>query len=400
MIEQFDVVIIGAGPSGTVAAAYLLQQGLRVCLIEKQYFPRFVIGESLLPYSLDILAEAGLLNAVAFGGFQPKNGVVFNWGAKFVKFDFQQQYTPRREVALQVERAKFDQILAQEVIRKGADIRFGESVVNMDNDNLPVLLDVKREDGSVYSIHARFVLDASGYFRAVPRLLGWEMENGLALRHVYCTHIDDGIDSPLYDRQKSLVAIHPHLRDVWFWLIPFSHGRASIGVVGEPHHFEHLRSARKALMSMVDEVPLLKLILANAQWENDMPFLFLTGYGASVQKMFGQGFALLGGAAGFLDPVWSSGVVTAMHSAKLASALVIRQLRGEEVDWQREYVDEHSYGANVFRSYIEGWYDGRFQDIVFNEQPMETRQFLTSIFAGYAWDKENPYVREAQMNAF
>lgn len=397
MNETFDVVIIGAGPSGTVAASFLLQNGLSVCIIEKQHFPRFVIGESMLPYSMDILAEAGLMSAVAMGRFQPKNGVAFTWGDRYTQFDYRQQYTPRRAVALQVERAKFDHILAQEVAKKGADIRFGHMVVNMDNSDLPVLLQVRCEDGREYGIHARFVLDASGYFRAVPRLLGWEMETGLAQRYVYCTHIDDNVTDPMYDREKSLIAIHPEHQDVWLWLTPFR-GRMSVGVVGEPHKFTENIGASQVLKKWVDEVPFFAHILKNAQWENDVPFLFLTGYGATVKQMYGQGFALLGNAAEFLDPIFSSGVAMALHSAKLASSVVVRQLRGETVDWQQDYVAKQAYGAKTFRSLVEGWYDGSFQELVFdNKRSVELREALCSVFAGYAWDKDNPYVRDAQI---
>ena len=118
MSDFFDVVIVGAGPSGTVAAALLLQQGFSVCIIEKQHFPRYVIGESLLPFAMDILSEADLLTPVAMAGFQPKNGVVFTYGDRQTHFDFRYQYKHRSSVALQVDRAQFDQILAEEVIKK------------------------------------------------------------------------------------------------------------------------------------------------------------------------------------------------------------------------------------------------------------------------------------------
>lgn len=175
-------------------------------------------------------------------------------------------------------------------------------MVDFNPNEMPVSLTIQREDKSEYRLNARFVLDASGYFRLLPRLLGWEIETGLTQRNVYCTHINDNITDPLYDRYKSTIAIHPKFPDIWVWLIPFANGRASVGVVGESHYFQDDRAASKVMKKFVMEIPFFARILQNAFWENDAPFLFFSRYDSGVKQMYGDNFALLGNAAGFFGP--------------------------------------------------------------------------------------------------
>ena len=213
----YDVAIIGAGPAGSVAAALLNRSGLSVCVLEKQHFPRFVIGESLLPYAMDVLEEAGLLRAVQAAGlgFQYKNGFAFSWGDEYTSFSFLDKFGAGNETAFNVPRAAFDKLLIDEVEKQGVAVRFGESLKAFDNEGDTVLLTVQRENGETYDMETRFVLDASGFYRALSRLMGWDLPPNTVMRQVHFTHIDDRITSPKFDRNKNLVCIHPKHRDVW-----------------------------------------------------------------------------------------------------------------------------------------------------------------------------------------
>ncbi|WP_386698583.1 NAD(P)/FAD-dependent oxidoreductase [Lonepinella sp. MS14436] len=394
-MEKFDVVIIGAGPSGTVSAALLRQQGLSVLLLEKQHFPRFVIGESLLSYAMDILEQAGLADAVrAEPTFQFKNGAAFSWGERYAYFDFNQKFTSGPGTTLQVRRAIFDKILADEVMKKGAVVRYGHSVEAVDNHNDSVILTVNTDQSEHYQVEARFVLDASGYGRVLPRLFNLDIPSNLPMRIAHFTHIEDNISDPTYDRNKILITTHPEHRDIWLWLIPFADNRCSIGVVGLPEKLTG--ESESVLKQFALDSPVLKRLLVNAKWETDFPYLNIKGYSANVKSLHGKNFALLGNAAEFLDPVFSSGVTIALHSARLAAPLIVRQLAGEQINWQKEFTEPLMVGVNAFRTYVNGWYDGSFQDVVYakNANP-EIRAMISSILAGYAWDTSNPYVAKS-----
>lgn len=396
MSTQFDVAVIGAGPAGSVASALLRKKGYQVCVLEKQHFPRFVIGESLLPHCMEMLEEAGFADAVrAEPGFQLKNGAAFSWGSRYTEFDFTDKFSDGPGTTYQVRRAVFDKILIGEAAKQGVEVRFGHGVTAFDNSGDFARLNIETDTGESYELTAKFVLDASGYGRVLPRLLDLETPSHLPPRQAHFTHIDDNIAHPKFDRNKILITTHPQHRDVWIWLIPFGDNRCSIGVVGTPDKL--VGESETVLKKFVYECPMLNEILDKAVWENDFPFRSIQGYSANVKSLHGRHFALLGNAAEFLDPVFSSGVTIALHSAKLAADLLAKQLKGEAADWQTEFAEPLMIGVDTFRTYVDGWYDFRFQNVVYApDRSPEISRMLSSILAGYAWDTENPFVAKSE----
>ncbi|UXY52581.1 NAD(P)/FAD-dependent oxidoreductase [Pseudomonas tohonis] len=393
-IQQRQVVVIGAGPSGAIAAALLKRKGHDVLILERQRFPRFSIGESLLSHCLDFIEEAGMLEAVMAAGFQIKHGAAFAWGGRYTAFDFRDKFTPGKGTTFQVQRADFDKLLADQAELQGVEIRYEEEIIAADFSSDCPRLTVQRLDGSQYQVETAFVLDGSGYGRVLPRLLDLEAPSSFPVRQAVFTHIEDRIDDAGFDREKILISIHPEHRDIWFWLIPFSNGRCSLGVVGEAGRYAGRPEDLDAcLKGFIAETPNLRRLLANAVW--DTPARALGGYSANVKALHGPGFALLGNAAEFLDPVFSSGVTIAMRSASMAAAVLDRQLNGEQVDWESEFATPLKKGVDTFRAYVEGWYESSFQDVIFHEGGSpEIRGMICSILAGYAWDTRNPFVAE------
>ncbi|WP_295749395.1 NAD(P)/FAD-dependent oxidoreductase [Undibacterium sp.] len=391
-IETTDVLIIGAGPSGAVAAALLRQQGRAVLVLEREEFPRFSIGESLLPQSMEYLEQAGMLRAVVEAGFQFKNGAAFVHNGRYTDFDFRDKHSAGWGTTYQVQRGQFDHILAKEAERFGAEIRYRHEVKTVDLNDKP-LVTVQDTDGKIYQVKAEFILDASGFGRVLPRLLKLETPSNFPVRGAIFTHIEDGITAG-FDRNKIRVTVHPQHCNVWFWTIPFAGGRCSLGVVAETSFLERYQgSDTERLQAIVAEEPSLQELLANAKW--DTPARQIVGYSANVASLWGKGYALLGNAGEFLDPVFSSGVTIALKSAALAAAVLQRQFAGEQVDWQNEYGIPLRKGVDTFRAFVESWYAGGFQNIIFHEaQQPEIRRMISSILAGYAWDQSNPFVKE------
>lgn len=392
-----DIAIIGAGPAGSVSAALLRKKGYNVICLERQHFPRFSIGESLLPQCMMFLEEAGMVDAVNNAGFRFKNGAAFARGDERSHYYFPDKFSPGPGTTFQVERGRFDQILATDAAEKGADIRFGHSVRSAICNSDGIELEVSTDKDQQYTLKAKYLLDASGFGRVLPRLLDLELPSDFPSRTSLFTHIDDGIEAGAFDRDKILISVHPDKKDIWYWLIPFENGRCSLGVVAEDARFQEYQhlTEKERLKTLVNEAPNLKALLANANFDTDVRQI--TGYACDVKSLYGENFALLGNAGEFLDPVFSSGVTIAMKSASLIAPLVDRHLKGESVDWQREYAEPLKVGVDTFRVYVDAWYDTRFQEVIFSaEESDEVRRMISSILAGYAWDQNNPLVAKAK----
>ncbi len=394
-MNQPDVLIVGAGPAGAIAGALLKRRGWNVLILEAQKFPRFSIGESLLTHCLDFVAEAGMLEAVEAAGFQLKNGAAFIRGDQYGDFDFSEQFSEGRHSTFQVQRASFDKLLADEAEKQGVEIRYEVRVTAISHEGSQMRVQARAADGD-FEVRPKFVLDASGFGRTLPKLLDLETPSAFPVRNAVFTHVADGAAEGSFDRNKIQIVVHPRHGDVWFWLIPFPRGRCSVGCVARKEFFDaYPASADERIRALVAEEPFLSRILKNAVW--DTPARELGGYAANVKAMHGPGFALLGNAAEFLDPVFSSGVTIAMRSSSMAAALVDRELRGERVDWAQEFEQPLRKGVDTFRVYVRAWYDGRFQDIMFSKtQPPAIRRMICSILAGYAWDETNPFVAEPE----
>jgi flavin-dependent dehydrogenase len=395
-MQSVDAVVIGAGPAGAIASAILHRRGWNVLVVEAQKFPRFVIGESLLTHCLDFVAEAGMLEAVEAAGFRHKNGAAFIRDDEYGAIDFGEQFTQgARTSTFQVQRALFDKVLADEAQRQGVPIRFGTRVVGFQDVDDRVNLRVQDDSGAELEIAAKFVLDGSGFGRVLPKLLDLETPSNFPARAAVFAHVLDDKPQDAFDRNKIQVVVHPQNKDVWFWVIPFTGQRCSIGCVAAREFFANYPSDPGArLRQLVSEEPFMSRIFGSATW--DTPVRTLEGYASNVKTMTGRGFALLGNAAEFLDPVFSSGVTIAMRSASMAAGVLDRQLRGEAVDWKRDFEEPLRKGVNVFRHYVNAWYDGRFQDIMFSKNhSSKVRAMISSVLAGYAWDESNPFVDEA-----
>jgi flavin-dependent dehydrogenase len=390
--EKIDVLVIGAGPAGTVAASIVNKAGYKVKIVEKQKFPRFVIGESLLPRCMEALTEAGFVDAVAEKGFQKKFGAKFVKDEKICDYFFADQFTPGWNWTWQVPRADFDKTLADTVEKMGVPVSYETTVTGIQFNGSDSITTVEDTNGNQSQIEARFIIDGSGYGRVIPRLFNLDKPSNLAPRRALFAHTVDLHRS--LDDEPNRITIVVHKPGVWIWIIPFSNGITSLGFVGDPAFFkEYEGNTEKQLRTLIATQPYISKRFENVE------FVFeprvLESWSTTTNTFHGEGFVLTGNVTEFLDPIFSSGVTLATVSSQMAANLVIRKLNGEEVDWEKEYTEQMMQGVNTFRSYVMAWYEGTLDTIFFAEKQVpEIKNMICSVLAGYVWDKSNPYVKD------
>jgi len=392
---ETEVLVIGAGPAGSVASAMLARAGRKVLCLEAGTFPRFQIGESLLPRCNDILQEAGLYEAVVSRNFMEKPAALFLDGPARERFSFAEMFPGQAPSALQVVRSDFDQTLATAARKHGADIRFQQRVDAIDFDANGSIADVTHvETGEKYRVHARMVLDCSGYGRVLPKLLQLESKPTLGPKCAVFNHFEGDVRPKGSLEGDIWITVHP--KGPWFWIIPFSNGRTSVGVVGERSVIDAAGqndAARLAELMRTD--PNVALRLATA--EPTMKTGRLEGWSASVSRFHGPGWAVCGNASEFLDPVFSSGVTLALESASRAAKLAHRQLGGEKVDWDAEYTKVMSRAVGVFKIFVMSWYSGALQKVLLHQKKDSLiKRSITAVLGGYVLDEANPFVRDGQ----
>ena len=388
-IAKTEVLIIGAGPAGCASAAKLNQLGVESTIIERCTFPRFVIGESLLPRCMDHLKDIGALDLVSNAGFQFKNGARFVLDNKICDIDFSNKSTKGFDSTFQVKRSEFDTLIANHVKGLGVDIQFNAAVEAVDlKEHTQITSYIK--DGQSQQIESKFIIDASGYGRVLPRLLNLIQESSLDAKSAYFTHIRSEKMWNWIDEHKVNYIIGP--MGLYVWIIPFADKSVSIGMVGDSHLFPDKADAtsfEQVLYMIPEHQELLD------EFEYVMPPKLIKGFSTSISKYYGDNYVMVGNTTEFLDPIFSSGVTIAMESGILGANLAARQLKGETVDWKAEYEGYMKKGVAVFQNFVESWYTGDLIKIFFAEGQSDTiRKYICSILAGYVWDNENPFVRK------
>lgn len=398
MNERFDVVIAGGGPGGSVCAAALARCGLRVLVLEKQRFPRFHLGESLLPQSLPVLAAIGVLPAVE-ARFIWKYGARFHDDQKGRKdrFAFANAWHPDPDHAFQVPRDEFDQLLLEHARGMGADVREEWSVTRIARGEVQATT----PGGEPVRIEARFVVDATGRdaltahdAKATSRI------EGLDQTALY-SHFD-GIARPEGNLAGDIdIVLFPDVdpaRPNWFWFIPFADGRTSVGAVVSKAWLRDRRAPVPDLFAAaVAASATATSLLAGAKMLWPEP-LATADFSYRVGELVGDGWLRVGDAGGFIDPLFSTGAHIAMVGGKRAADAIAAALAdpSRERDLLDAWATTMRAGAETFVSAVQAFYAGPLVETLFAPDKHEAlRRSITSLLAGDVFG-DSVWLRDAK----
>jgi flavin-dependent dehydrogenase len=360
--DVYDVAIIGGGPAGSTAAALLARAGRRVIVFEREKFPRFHIGESLLPFSMKAFTRLGLHEKFSRAGFMKKfGGEMFGaCSEKGNKFYFKDAFRSQTDHAYQVTRADFDKVLLDHAAESGAEVHEETSVERVGFSKNDVGLCVK-SNGSSRTIRTRYVIDASGR----NSVLGNHFKIKKTYDHLQklsiFAHYDgvwraDGRDGTLTVLIRGI--------DRWFWVIPLTPERASIGVVLDKEVFPQSKlSPEHFLEQALAEQPIIAKRMTNAQRASEVYVAADFSYRST--KLHGNRWLLAGDAAGFIDPIFSSGVFLAVFSAEQCADVLTEVL--DRPQKARRLFARYERAVNramdIYLRFVNAWYTKEFMEV-------------------------------------
>lgn len=379
---EYDLLVIGGGPAGCAAAAFACQRGWRVCVVEKEAFPRFRIGESLLPTANALLQSMGVWPKIEAAGFIKKYGAVFclGDGSQTKEVDFSDGHVPNLEQTYQVDRSRFDAILLDHATELGCAVRPGTTVRHIEEYTDRVTATLKTADQQESRITARWVIDAGGRDNLYPYLQKQVLDPRTLPRRTAIYNHFTGM--PRAEGRQAGHTIVVRLEEGWFWIIPISEELTSVGLVTKS---QRLRGSDPASVfnETVQHTPKLRELLRSATPVST--FRVTADYSYFRQSLAHSRVVLVGDAGGFIDPIFSSGVYLALWSAREAIAMLAqtgeRPLSTARCRRYTRLIKKHS---SVFNELVEAFYDNAsFAVFLCPKPPFNLTPGLTSIVAGH-----------------
>ncbi|TDC72596.1 NAD(P)/FAD-dependent oxidoreductase [Streptomyces hainanensis] len=372
MSTDYDIIIAGGGPAGSTAAAYLAKAGLSVAVFEGEHFPREHVGESLVPSTTRVLLETGAMEKVDKAGFPRKYGAAWTsqetrkvaadefsklaheFGAAVIEFSERDQAGVDRDYTYHVDRGRFDLILLEHAESLGAKVSQGTRVLNVDFDDPDRVTVACRNDSGQFNVTGRMFVDATGRQTMLGRQLRVKVPDPVFDQYAIHTWFE-GLDrQALTSNPEKTDYIYIHflpINDTWVWQIPITDTITSVGVVTQKHRFTEANADRDAFFwDFMGSRPDLAEALRKA--EQVRPFKVEGDYSYAMRQICGDRFLMIGDAARFVDPIFSSGVSVALASARLASHDIIAACEAGDFSQERF----RTYEANQ-RNGVRNWYE-------------------------------------------
>ncbi|MDX1343700.1 MAG: NAD(P)/FAD-dependent oxidoreductase [Reinekea sp.] len=389
--SSYDVIVIGGGPGGATTATLLAKAGKSVLLVEKCKFPRYHIGESLVPGVVPILAELDVLSEMEQYGFTDKFGITLIWGNQNERWSvgFDEAGGESLGKAFQVVRSEFDYLLLQNARRKGVTVLEETAVrdVIFDGDRCTGIT-LRDMDGEDLTVSARYVVDASGQANLIGRKQhNIEVVDGLKNKAVWAYYQNATVPE---GRDAGNIIVENNISEGWLWMIPLHDGTHSIGLVAPQESFKGYE--RGALLNkMLAESEHIKGYLKDATRVSD--YHSHKDWSYSCSQFQGPGYLMVGDAAGFVDPLFSTGVFLAMNSGSLAAKTIIAAMENPSEERALGVAYETSYRSflDVVTSFVLFFYDAsknkekyfdRARDLVDPMDIMTARQDFVYLITG------------------
>jgi flavin-dependent dehydrogenase len=386
--DQVDAVVCGGGPAGSTFATLLARKGHRVILFERERFPRFHIGESLLPWNVPLLDRVGVLDKVRSAGMQVKLGARFyHQGTDRVRpVRFVDGIDKDHPSAFQVKRADFDKLLLDHARDSGAQVWEGRvsrkcSSAKTESAHVAYACALAGE-AAAHELAAKVVIDATGRDALLSKKIGGRIRDPLLDRSAAFAHFDTFRRAAGPTGGDIIVITTP---DGWWWLIPFSDGSVSVGIVMPSRRFkERSGSVEELFQSAVAGTPEVRELLAGSQRTTDVKAI--ADYSYRTSSFSGDGFCLIGDAACFLDPVFSTGVLMAMTSAELAAETIDHSLRSKgRIDARdfRRFERIYKRGVARFARFVHGFYEPAMLETFYTRAPNRwIERAVTTVLGG------------------
>lgn len=414
MNADFDVLIVGGGPAGSSAAAYLAKAGLSVAVIEGENFPRPHVGESLVPATTAVLLETGAMAEVERAGFPRKygaawttaedreiptngfTGMSYDWTAQ-VRFGERAQPGTDREYTFHVDRGKFDLILLKNAESLGAKVFQGVRVTRADFDDPDGVSVTCRMGGKEFPISGRMLIDATGRQTLLGRQL--KLKEPDPIFDQYAVHAwFEGVNrKALAIDPEEIDHIFVHflpINDSWVWQIPITDNVTSFGVVTQKSRFKEANTDReKFFWDCVKSRPDLYEELQKA--ERIRPLKTEGDYSYHLKQICGDRFVMIGDAARFVDPIFSSGVSIALNTARLASKDIIAAFEAGDFSHERfrQYEKAQRQGAQNWYDFISIYYRLNVLFAAFVQDP-RYRIGVLKLLQGDMWEEDPQILRE------